>query len=86
LEQFSSQTKKLLISSGENFGYFSKTKLIQAFQQYSLEYRRGDREIYNRFFRADVIANFTFTRLVSDCPKMQKYLSYKISNGEDDES
>ena len=40
-----------------------RTKLMQAFQQYAGEYRRGDREIYNKFFRADVIPNFTFTRL-----------------------
>jgi flagellar protein FlaI len=66
---------------------FSKIGLIQDFQQYSTEYRRGDREIYNRFFRPDVIANFTFTRLVSDLPKDAEIISqYKISNGEYDES
>jgi len=66
---------------------FSRTKLIQAFQQYSTEYRRGGREIYNKFFRPDVIANFTFTRLVSDLPEDAEIMAqYKISNGDYDES
>jgi type IV secretory pathway ATPase VirB11/archaellum biosynthesis ATPase len=66
---------------------FSKTKIIQAFQQYANEYKRGDREIYNKFFRPDTIANFTFTRLVSDLPEDAEIISqYKISNGDYDES
>jgi type IV secretory pathway ATPase VirB11/archaellum biosynthesis ATPase len=66
---------------------FSKTNFIQHFQQYSSEYRRGDREIYNKFFRADIISNFTFTRLVSDLPDDAEIISqYKIFNGEHDES
>jgi type IV secretory pathway ATPase VirB11/archaellum biosynthesis ATPase len=66
---------------------FMRINLMQDFQQYSSEYRRGNREIYNHFFRADVIANFTFTRLVSDLPEDAEILSqYKISNGEEDES
>ncbi len=66
---------------------FSKTNLIQSFQQFSNEYRRGEREIYHRFFSPDVIANFTFTRLVSDLPSDAEIISqYKISNGEHDES
>ena len=66
---------------------FSKTNFIQTFQQYSTQYKRGDREIYHKLFRPDVIANFTFTRLVSDLPGDAEIISqYKISNGEDDES
>ena len=66
---------------------FSKTNFIQTFQQYSTQYKRGDREIYHKLFRQDVIANFTFTRLVSDLPRDAEIISqYKISNGEDDES
>ncbi len=66
---------------------FSKSKLIQSFQQFVKDYRRGDREIYNNFFSPDVIANFTFTRLVSDLPSDAEIISqYKISNGEHDES
>jgi type IV secretory pathway ATPase VirB11/archaellum biosynthesis ATPase len=69
------------------FDIFSKTNLIQNFQEHSSEYRRGYRDIYHKFFRPDVIANFTFTRLVSDLPEDAEILSqYKISNGENDES
>jgi len=84
---FKSDQKNYLSLLEKIFDIFSKIKLIQAFQPYSLEYRRGDREIYNRFFRPDVIANFTFTRLVSDLPEDAEIISqYKISNGEYDES
>jgi len=66
---------------------FFKTSIIQDFQHHSNEYRRGSREIYNKFFRADTISNFTFTRLVSDLPEDAEIISqYKISNGESDES
>jgi len=66
---------------------FSKTQLIQGFQQYLSDYKKGNREIYHKFFRPDVISNFTFTRLVSDLPEDAEILSqYKISNGEYDES
>lgn len=44
------------------------TKIIQAVIQYLDNYRKGDREIYNKIFKPDVIPNFTFTRLVSDTP------------------
>jgi archaeal flagellar protein FlaI len=64
-----------------------KTNLMQVFQQYVGQYKRGDRDIYNKFFRVDVISNFTFTRLVSALPEDAEIISqYKISNGEYDES
>lgn len=66
---------------------FSKTRIIQDFQQFSEEYERGSREIYHKLFKPDVIANFTFTRLVSDIPRDAEIISqYKISGGENDES
>ncbi len=84
---FKSDQKNYLSLLEKVLDIFSKTKLIQAFQQYLTEYKRGDREIYNRFFRPDVIANFTFTRLVSDLPEDAEIIAqYKISNGEYDES
>lgn len=48
---------------------FEKTKLIQAAFPYLKDYSKGDREIYYRIFKPDVIPNFTFTRLVSDLPE-----------------
>ena len=64
-----------------------KTKFIQAVIPYLKDYRRGDREIYQKFFRADVIPNFTFTRLVSDLPTDAEIIDqYKIAQDSYDEA
>ncbi|HUW44106.1 MAG TPA: type II/IV secretion system ATPase subunit [Bacillota bacterium] len=64
-----------------------KTRLVQEIIPYLDGYRKGDREIYNRIFRPDVIPNFTFTRLVSDLPKDSEIIDqYEISNDEHDVS
>ena len=64
-----------------------KTSLIQEAIPYMDNYRKGDREIYNRLFKPDVIPNFTFTRLVSDLPEDSEIIDqYKISNNEYDVS
>jgi len=69
------------------FDLISKTKIIQEARAYLSEYKKGEREIYFRIFKPDTIANFTFTRLVSDLPADAEIMSqYKISNGEYDES
>ncbi len=84
---YKSDQKNYLFLLDKILNIFSKTKLIQNFQQHIQEYKKGDREIYNKFFRADTISNFTFTRLVSDLPEGAEILSqYKISNGDYDES
>ncbi len=44
------------------------TKIIQMAIPYLENYRKGDRDIYNKIFKPDVIPNFTFTRLVYDLP------------------
>jgi len=46
-----------------------KSKLIQIAIPYLENYKKGDREIYNRIFKVDVIPNFTFTRLINDLPE-----------------
>ncbi|MBI5803581.1 type II/IV secretion system ATPase subunit, partial [Candidatus Pacearchaeota archaeon] len=57
-----------------------KTKLIQVAFPYLSKYQQGDREIYSKIFRPDVIPNFTFTRLVNDLPDEAEILDqYKIS-------
>ena len=82
-----SEEKNYLFLLEKVLDLFSKTKLIQEFQKHIAEYRSGSRELYHRFFRPDVIANFTFTRLVSDLPADAEILDqYTISNGEYDES
>jgi flagellar protein FlaI len=63
------------------FELVEKTKLIQ-FVLPLENYQKGNREIYNRIFKPDVIPNFTFTRLVSDLPEEAEIVDqYEI--GED---
>jgi len=45
-----------------------KTKLIDEFSEIIDTYGAGDREIYGKIFRPDILPNFTFTRLVSQLP------------------
>ena len=69
------------------FSLFKKMKIIQEAEPYLKDYHKGDREIYSRIFRPDVIPNFTFTRLVSDLPDNAEIIDqYKISGEEYDES
>ncbi|MFH1917495.1 MAG: type II/IV secretion system ATPase subunit, partial [Nanoarchaeota archaeon] len=50
------------------FLLLENTKLIQVVLPHLEGYRRGNREIYHKVFKPEVIPNFTFTRLVSDLP------------------
>lgn len=69
------------------FILLGSTKLISQVKDYIQEYSKGSREIYYRIFKADVIPNFTFTRLVSELPEDAEIVDqYKISSGEYDES
>jgi len=66
---------------------FDKTELIKKATPYLLDYSPGDREIYHRIFKPDVIPNFTFTRLVLNMPEDAEILDqYKIGEGTYDES
>jgi len=67
--------------------FLEKTKLIQEALKYLRDYSTGDREIYYKLFRADIIPNFTFTRLVSDLPDDAEIVNqYKIFGADYDES
>jgi len=44
------------------------TRLIKQAQPFLISYTAGDRTIYHQFFRADIIPNFTFTKLVAALP------------------
>jgi len=60
------------------------TQLIVAAKKYLNEYNVGDREIYYKFFRADIIPNFTFTRLASNLPDDAEIVEqYNIGKDED---
>jgi len=66
---------------------FEKSTFIRESKPFLINYKKGDREIYQNFFRPDVIPNFTFTRLVSNLPKDSEIINqYEISNGEYDKS
>lgn len=60
------------------------TKIIQQAVPYLENYRKGDRDIYNRILKPDVIPNFTFTRLVSDFPEGVEIMDqYEIGENHD---
>ncbi len=69
------------------FGLLEKTELIQVALPYLENYQKGEREIYYKIFKPDIIPNFTFTRLISDLPEDAEIVDqYKISHKNYDES
>ena len=64
-------------------GFMEKTKIIEKAKPYLADYQKGDREIYHRLFSADVIPNFTFTRLVSDLPQDAEIIDQYEIKGDD---
>jgi len=46
-----------------------KTKLLKELEEIIDTYGIGDREIYRKIFRPDILPNFTFTRLVAQLPE-----------------
>lgn len=68
-------------------GMISNLKVIQVLSPYFSQYTGGNREIYTRFFKPDIIPNYTFTRLVSSLPEDAEILDqYQIGNEEYDTS
>jgi type IV secretory pathway ATPase VirB11/archaellum biosynthesis ATPase len=68
-------------------GLLENTSLIKEAAPFLSEYKKGDRDIYHKFFKPDVIPNFTFTRLVSDLPENAEIVDqYEIVNEEYDVS
>ena len=68
-------------------GMLENTKLIREVLSYISKYKKGDREIYYKIFKPDVIPNFTFTRLVADLPEEAEIVDqYKIAQESYDES
>ena len=67
--------------------FLKKMQLIQASFPYLKDYEIGDRNIYEKLFRADIIPNFTFTRLVSELPDDAEIIDqYNISSEDYDTS
>jgi len=67
-----------IISLMENLSLIKKLKEI------SEKYKKGEREIYNTLLRADIMPNFTFTRMSSLIPDDSEIVSqYEIAEGYD---
>jgi archaeal flagellar protein FlaI len=64
-----------------------ETKLIKNTLEFFSDYSLGNREIYHKIFKPDIIPNFTFTRLVFDLPDDAEIVDqYKIAQESYDES
>jgi archaeal flagellar protein FlaI len=64
--------------------YFDNLSLIREAKNYFEKYSIDDRRIYSEFFRADIMPNFTFTRMVSKIPTDASIIKeYEISKGYD---
>ncbi len=67
------------------FEMMNNLQFIRALSPHFSKYLNGDREIYNRAFKPDVIPNYTFTRLVSNLPEDAEILDqYTIGYDEYD--
>lgn len=65
-------------------GYFDNLILIQKLKESFDSYVAGDREIYSKVFRADIMPNFTFTRMVARIPDDGEIVKqYSIAEGHD---
>lgn len=64
--------------------YFDNLKLIKFLKNYFDSYSLGNRDIYSEVFRADIMPNFTFTRMVARLPSDAEIIEqYSISKGHD---
>ena len=66
-------------------GYFDDLGLIKVLREFFDSYSFGDRAIYGEVFRADIMPNFTFTRMVANIPDDAEIIKqYKIAKGSDE--
>jgi type IV secretory pathway ATPase VirB11/archaellum biosynthesis ATPase len=85
--QFKGDQKNYLFLLEKISDLLEKTKLMKKVGPFLGDYKKGDREIYKKIFRPDVIPNFTFTRLVLDFPDDTEMVNqYKIAEKTTDES
>jgi len=76
-ENYSRYLEKI-ISLMENLSIVKKLK--ENFEKY----KQGSRDIYNGLFRADIMPNFTFTRMSAKIPAEAEIIEqYEIAKGED---
>ena len=66
-------------------GWFDDLELIRKLKGFFDAYPAGDRAIYGEVFRADIMPNFTFTRMVAKIPADAEIVKqYKIARGSDE--
>jgi len=60
------------------------TKLIKQAEEFFSQYSFGKRDIYYQILRADIVPNFTFTRLIASLPEDAEIIDqYDIGKGDD---
>ncbi|MFH0808428.1 MAG: type II/IV secretion system ATPase subunit [archaeon] len=65
--------------------FFEELGLVKKLKGFFDSYPVGDRAIYGEVFRADIMPNFTFTRMVAKLPDDAEIVKqYKISEGSDE--
>lgn len=65
--------------------YFDRTSFIQKVKPWFDKYPLGDRGIYSEIFRADIMPNFTFTRMVAQVPSDAEIVNqYTIAKDSDE--
>jgi len=65
-------------------GFFDNITLIKKLQGFFDSYSSSDRQIYSEVFRADIMPNFTFTRMVAKIPEDVEIIKqYSIGGGGD---
>ncbi|MFH0711613.1 MAG: type II/IV secretion system ATPase subunit [archaeon] len=65
-------------------GLFDELEIIKRLRDFFDSYSAGDRNIYSEVFRADVMPNFTFTRMVARIPDDAEIVKqYSIAKGHD---
>jgi archaeal flagellar protein FlaI len=66
-------------------GFFEETSLVKKLKTSFDSYSSGDRNIYSEAFRADIMPNFTFTRMVARVPADAEIIKqYNIAEGADE--
>jgi len=86
-EQYKADQASYVYNLENIFRLVRDTNLIQEALPYMENYQKGEREIYHKFFKPDIIPTFTFTRLVLDLPENAKIIDqYYISQEGDGSS
>ena len=65
--------------------YFEKLSLVKKLKPFFDSYPLSGREIYSEVFRADIMPNFTFTRILAKIPENAEVIDqYEIAGGGDE--